>query len=100
MRKNFESDDLQMTSKQITIFLLAICVVLSSFFVINAKHQNRQAFVELQKLKNQQYQMETEWGQLQLEQAAWAAHGRVEKIASGSLEMIIPSMESVSIIRP
>jgi len=74
--------------------------MLSSFFVINAKHENRQAFVELQKLKNQRYQMETEWGQLQLEQATWAAHGRVEQIARSNLEMITPSMESVSIIRP
>ncbi|MEJ2179542.1 MAG: cell division protein FtsL, partial [Gammaproteobacteria bacterium] len=42
----------------------------------------------------------TEWGQLQLEQATWAAHGRVEKIASKQLEMVIPPTGSVSIIKP
>jgi cell division protein FtsL len=89
-----------MMNARISMLVLAMAVLLSSFFVINAKHQNRKAFVELQTLKNQQYQMETEWGQLQLEQAAWAAHGRVEKIASTELGMILPSMKSVSIIKP
>ena len=80
--------------------LLIIGVMISSLQVINAKHQNRQAFVALQQLKKQQDQMETEWGQLQLEQATWAAHGRVEKIASQQLEMVIPPTGSVAIIKP
>ena len=82
------------------IMILVIGVMISSLQVINAKHQNRQAFIELQNLKKQQDQMETEWGQLQLEQATWAAHGRVEKIASKQLEMVIPPTGSVSIIKP
>ena len=91
-----------MTDSQTSVFLflLVMAVLLSSFLVINAKHQNRKAFVELQALKTQQYQMETKWGQLQLEQATWAAHGRVEKIASKDLGMVIPPMNSVSIIKP
>ena len=80
--------------------IMVIGVIISSLQVINAKHQNRQAFIELQSLKKQQDQMETEWGQLQLEQATWAAHGRVEKIASKQLEMVIPPTGSVSIIKP
>ena len=64
------------------VIILLIGVIISSLQVINAKHQNRQAFIALQNLKKQQDQMEIEWGQLQLEQATWAAHGRVEKIAS------------------
>lgn len=89
-----------MTNARITVGLLTIAVLLSSFFVINAKHQNRKAFVELQALKSEQYEMETQWGQLQLEQATWATHGRVEQIASKDLGMIIPPMNSVSIIKP
>ena len=87
-------------NRRLLVVLLTIAVLLSSFFVINAKHQNRKVFVELQALKSEQYDMETKWGQLQLEQATWAAHGRVEQIASKDLGMIIPSMNSVSIINP
>jgi cell division protein FtsL len=82
------------------LMILLIGVIISSLQVINAKHQNRQAFIALQSLKKQNDQMETEWGQLQLEQATWAAHGRVEKIASKQLEMVIPPTGSVSIIKP
>ena len=82
------------------VMILLIGVIISSLQVINAKHQNRQAFIALQNLKKQQDQMEIEWGQLQLEQATWAAHGRVEKIASKQLEMVIPPTGSVSIIKP
>ena len=89
-----------MVNTQLSVLLLTIAVLLSSFFVINAKHQNRKAFVELQALKSEQYQMETKWGQLQLEQATWAAHGRVEQVASKDLGMITPSMNSVSIVKP
>ena len=89
-----------MRKKYGLILMLVLSVMVSSLQVINAKHQNRQAFIELQNLKKQQDQMETEWGQLQLEQATWAAHGRVEKIASNQLEMVIPPTGSVSIIKP
>ncbi|WP_455207550.1 cell division protein FtsL [Kaarinaea lacus] len=90
-----------MMSKTFGLLLLLITVVMvSAFQVIYIKHQNRQAFVELQKLAQQHDRMETEWGQLQLEQATWAAHGRVEKIANNELEMVIPPAGSVSIIKP
>jgi len=89
-----------MTSYRVSVVILTIAVLLSSFFVIYAKHENRKAFVELQSLKAEQYQMETQWGQLQLEQATWATHGRVEKIARKDLEMVIPPMNSVSIVKP
>jgi cell division protein FtsL len=82
------------------LLMLLLVVVASAFQVIYAKHQNRQAFVALQQLKQQQDEMETEWGKLQLEQAAWAAHGRVEKIAGNELEMVIPPAGTVSIIKP
>ena len=89
-----------MSIKQIGFLLLATSILLSSFFVIYAKHENRQAFVALQELKNEQYKMQTEWGQLQLEQATWATHSRLEKIAESDLGMKIPSLDAISIIKP
>ncbi|HEY5603489.1 MAG TPA: cell division protein FtsL [Gammaproteobacteria bacterium] len=80
--------------------VLVLAVTVSAFQVIYTKHQNRQAFIALQNLKQQQDEMETDWGKLQLEQATWAAHGRVEKIASNELEMVIPPAGTVSVIKP
>ncbi|MGD8570113.1 MAG: cell division protein FtsL [Gammaproteobacteria bacterium] len=89
-----------MTRTQGAVIALTLMVLISGLLVINAIHLNRQAFVQMQELQQQQDAMETEWSQLQLEQATWAAHGRVEGIASHKLGMKIPSMDSVLIIEP
>jgi len=86
--------------RSMTIFVLALMVMATALAVINAKHQSRQIFVALQTLKKQHEQLDTEWGQLQLEQATWAAHGRVEDMARKKLQMMIPSAESVRIVTP
>ncbi|MDH4274183.1 MAG: cell division protein FtsL [Gammaproteobacteria bacterium] len=41
-----------------------------------------------------------EWGQLQLEQSAWATHIRVEAIARERLGLIQPPPDKVVVIRP
>jgi len=83
------------------ILLILIAAVMGSAIgVINAKHQARTAFVELQALKKLRDDMQVNWGRLQLEQAAWSTHGRVEQIASSRLDMVMPSEESIRIIRP
>ena len=85
---------------QILISALTAAVLFSAFMVIDAKHLNRQAFVDLQNLKQHQYQLETEWGQLQLEQATWATHGRIEQLARKELGMTLPPVESILLVKP
>ena len=80
--------------------LLTAAVMSSAIGVINAKHQTRTAFVELQALIKSRDDMQVDWGRLQLEQAAWSTHGRVEQIASSRLNMILPAEDSIKIIRP
>ena len=81
------------------VFLLA-AVMSSAIGVINAKHQARTAFVELQALQKLRDDMQVNWGRLQLEQAAWSTHSRVEQIASSRLDMILPTKNAMKIIRP
>ncbi len=78
----------------ITTFLLAL-VLGSSFGVIYSKHQSRKLFVELQLLRKQIDDIDIEWGRLQLEQSAWSAHGRIEKIASKRLNMKLPVADEI-----
>lgn len=85
---------------QLAISALTAAVLFSAFMVIDAKHQNRQAFVDLQNLQQRQYQLQTEWGQLQLEQATWATHGRIEQIARKELGMTIPPVDSIYLVKP
>ena len=61
---------------------LTLLVLISAIAVIEAKHESRKRFVELQTLEKERDRMNVEWGRLQLEQGTWATHSRVEEIAS------------------
>ena len=80
--------------------LLIIAVLMSAVGLVYSKHLSRKLFVELQQLKQQVTDLDTEWGRLQLEQSAWADHGRIEKIARKRLLMKQPEADAVVFIKP
>ena len=79
--------------------VLAAMVVASSLTVVYAKHEARRQFAELEDLNRERDRLNAEWGMLQLEQGAWATHGRVERIARERLEMKLPGREEIIILR-
>lgn len=89
-----------MAVRRIAVVLLGLVVLVSAMMVIYAKHENRKYFVELQALQKQRDEMEIDWGRLQLEQGAWATHGRIEQLARKQLDMIIPPTQSVVVVQP
>jgi cell division protein FtsL len=87
-------------SKLILIFVISLFAVLcSSAGLVYTKHLSRKLFVELQALQQARDRLITEFGQLQLEQSAWSAHGRVENIARAQLQMSVPGIDAVEMIR-
>jgi len=91
--------EIRLNLKVLIIALSSAAAMTSAIGVINAKHQARTAFVELQALQKLRDDMQVDWGRLQLEQAAWSTHSRIEQIASSRLDMILPPEDSVKIIR-
>lgn len=87
-----------MTSRAAVVLVLVALVVGSAIGVIYSKHKSRRLFIQLQDLQEQRDQLNTEWGRLQLEQGAWATHGRIERIARERLEMRMPSQSDVVIL--
>ena len=79
--------------------LLIIAVMMSAIGLVYSKHLSRKLFVELQHLKQQGTDLDTEWGRLQLEQSAWTDHGRIEKIARERLLMKQPDADAVVFIK-
>lgn len=76
------------------------CLLLASAIaVIRTKHQARSLFIELQTLHAERDQLDTEWGQLRLEQSAFSVHGRVEQAARSELQMVVPRPDEVLIVR-
>jgi cell division protein FtsL len=84
----------------LTISLLLLMVLASATAVVYAKYASRKHFVELEQLRSERDAVEVEWGRLQLEQGAWATHGRVERVARKRLQMRMPSSSEVLVVRP
>ena len=56
-------------------------------------------FNEWQGLQKQAYRLNEEWGRLLLERSTWAAHDRVERLASDRLMMVVPEDEALQLVR-
>ena len=84
----------------IMLVFLLVLVLISALLLIYSKHQSRKLFVELQQLNYQIDALNTEWGQLQLEQSAWSDHGRIERIARSRLSMVMPESDEVVFVKP
>jgi cell division protein FtsL len=82
------------------VAVLWVAVLASSLGVVYAKQEDRNRFNELQKLTRMRDDLDIEWGQLQLEQATWATHGRVEQVARDDLHMLIPQAGDLRIVQP
>lgn len=78
--------------------VLAVSVVASGVGVVNAKHEARQRFAELQELKREEDRLQIDWGRLQIEQSTLATHPRIESLARERLELDAPSDAQVLIV--
>lgn len=80
---------------QLLIGFLLMANLASAVTVVQAKHVARGLQNELQELRLERDRINIEWSQLQLEESAWANHGRVEQIARKRLQMGEPQSYSV-----
>jgi cell division protein FtsL len=78
--------------------LLSLFCVACALGVVAAQHAARKLYAEMEREQEHMRRLETEWGQLQLEQSTWAAHGRVEKMARGDLQMVAPAPGTVLVM--
>lgn len=72
-------------------FLLLVIFVGSAIGVVTSQHQARKLYTELEREQQRSAQLQVEFGQLQLEQSTWATPARIEKIATGKLQMETPT---------
>jgi cell division protein FtsL len=82
---------------RLNLALLAVLVV-CALSLVTSRHDARRLFVELEREQARARQLETEYGQLQLEQSTWGMPARVEKIARENLRMQLPAAARVEIV--
>ena len=77
--------------------VLALVLVACALAMVQAQHRARTYFVELERLKKEARGLDEQWGQLQLEQGAWANPARVDTLARTRLDLIAPPHDRVRI---
>jgi cell division protein FtsL len=73
-------------SGKINIVLTAVLVG-CALSVVNARYQARHLFIDIERLQQQQRQLEIDWAQLQLDQSTLGKNERIEQIARAELNM-------------
>ncbi len=79
--------------------VVLLTLVSSAVAVAYSAHKSRLYLNDLQKLEAQRDRLETEWGQLLLEQHAWGAYTRVGKLATEQLQMRNPAAAEIMMVR-
>ena len=79
---------------------LVVACLITATVVINVSHLTREQYARLQQLERERDQLQTEWGQLLLEESAWSSPARIERLAIERLEMRLPHVNEVEVIRP
>jgi len=92
MRKEHSKQPVAMT------LLFAAACVISALAIVHSKHESRKLFVELERLTAEGDKLNIEWGQLQIEQSTWAAHGRIERVALEELSLSRPQSTEIFVI--
>jgi cell division protein FtsL len=78
--------------------ILFFALMFSSLGLVNAQHQARKLYIELEHLNQTEKQYNQEYGQLQLEQSTWAMHSRIEQIAAQQLQMQVPDAKRIQVV--
>ncbi|MFL6671871.1 MAG: cell division protein FtsL [Massilia sp.] len=67
--------------------VLATLLVGCALSVVNARYQARHLFIDLERLQQEQRQLDIDWAQLQLDQSTLGKNERIEQIARTDLNM-------------
>ncbi len=84
---------------ELKILVLVFLLLVSALGVVYIKDINRRLFITQHKLQVQSEQLQSESNKLLLEQSAWAAQARVQRVAQQQLQMQIPPSVDVVVIK-
>ncbi len=89
-----------MSFLRLLLTVLVVANVASALAVVQARHEHRQLFVQLNRLQATRDELNIEFGRLQLEQATWAESNRIDQVARDRLGMKFPEGAETVVIRP
>lgn len=89
-----------MNTRKPWIFVVvgAVVTLISGLSVVYSTYQTRILISDFLHLQNQHNELQTEWGQLLLEQSTWGSLSRVERLAGKKLEMHVPDPQQIVMV--
>lgn len=78
--------------------MLASVVLMVAILVVALRHESRLLFAQLEALRSERDVLNTEWGQLLLEEGTWSEHRRIEQMARTRLDMHIPGKDRIIVL--
>ncbi len=78
--------------------LLWLSVLASALAVVFVTQEARKQVNELELLRTEQSELKVANGQYLLEQSAWSAYSRIEKLAVTKLHMKVPAVSDVIVV--
>jgi cell division protein FtsL len=91
---------MNLTLSRSVVTLLGLATFLSAIALIDARHQNRVLFEQLDQLHQERDQLNVDWGRLLLEQSTWSTHAYIEQSATQKLGMGLPANAQVVVVKP
>lgn len=80
------------------ILVLWLSSVGSAMGVVYSTHESRKATQKLEQLRREANGLRVMSGKYLLEKSSWSAYSRVEKIALGELNMLVPETEKTVLV--
>lgn len=84
---------------QLVVGTLIVLLLVSAFSVIYLKDLSRRLFIQYQQAQQVQEHDEVEWSKLLLEEGAWSTQARIQNLASTRLDMVMPTMKNIVMIK-
>jgi len=91
---------MQLQGQNLALLLLVVAVLISGMGVVYAKYESRKLFSEIEKLRVQRDDLVVNWGRLQIELATWSEHSAIQEKAADKLDMYVPDMSSMVVVKP
>ena len=82
-------------TQELSVVVLMVAVIASSFGVVSTRHHVRMAFMHSEKLLKERDELNLRWESLQLELGALRTEGRIEAIARNQLGMKVPARDEI-----
>ncbi|WP_119394037.1 cell division protein FtsL [Salinibius halmophilus] len=79
--------------------VLSFACAATAIAIVKTSYETRQLYAQLQTLRQEAQQMQSQYGQLLLEQTALQNLGRVERIAVQEWDMGLPEADAIIIWR-